>query len=94
MDYSWMRSQEQKLDDLLTLVGGLQVTIDELKAKVDAEGTVIDSAITLLAGISQMLKDAGTDQAKLQALGAQIDAKKDELAASVTANTPAAPPTP
>lgn len=83
---------------ILTQGGGLAMTLDDIKAKVDAENTVIDSAVALLGGLSAKITElagevaaAGQDPAKLQALADEIDAKSAELAAAVTANTPAAP---
>jgi hypothetical protein len=68
--------------------------IDDLQAAVAAEDTVIDSAITLIQGIPALIAAAGTDQAKLTALQADITAKSAALAAAVAANTPAAPAAP
>lgn len=67
------------------------MTVDDILAKVTAEKTVVDSAVALLSQLSQAIKDAGTDPAKLQALSDAIDAQQSELASAVTANTPAAP---
>ena len=69
------------------------MTLDELQAAVAAEDTVIDSAVTLLGNLSQMLKDAiaSGDPAKVAAIASQIDAAKQKLADAVVANTPAAP---
>lgn len=65
--------------------------MDALEAAVTAEDTVIDSVIVLLGTLSQMVKDAGTDPARLAAVVAGINAKKQALADAVVANTPAAP---
>jgi hypothetical protein len=68
-------------------------TLKDIQDDVTAEKTVIDSAVALLAGLSQQLKDAiaANDPAALQAIVDGLDANKAELAAAVTANTPAAP---
>lgn len=74
--------------------------MNELKALQDAvaaEDTVIDSAVTLLAGLKTSLDAAiaSGDPAALTALSADIGAKTKSLADAITANTPAAPaPTP
>lgn len=68
----------------------VMAAVDDLQASVTAEDTVIDSAITLLQGLSALLAAAGTDPAKLAALKSDIDAKSGALAAAVAANTPAA----
>lgn len=67
--------------------------LDDLEAKVAAQETVQQSAITLLNEISAELKDALAtgDTARIEALSAKIDSDTQALAAAVTANTPAAP---
>lgn len=66
-------------------------TLADLKAKVEAEHTVEQSAVTLLQQIAQMLKDAqaANDPAKIQEIVDMLDANTAELSAAVTANTPA-----
>lgn len=95
---------EEKLDKLLTgqavsLAKGrlIMATLADLATAVAAEKTVVDSAVTLLGGLSQQLKDAlaSGDPNAIQAIIDSVDAQKQELADAVTANTPAAaPPTP
>jgi len=64
-------------------------TLADLQADVTAEETVIDSAITLLNGLSALLKaNAGNPQA-INDLATSIEAKSQALAEAVTANTPA-----
>ena len=72
-------------------VGGMIVgSLDRITAEVSEISTVADSAIALLASLAQLLRDAATDPAAINALADQLDAKGNELAAAVTANTPAA----
>ena len=68
------------------------MTLAELKATVEAERTVIDSAIVLLNGLAQQLKDAiaNGDPAAIQAIADELDAQSQALAAAVVANTPGA----
>jgi hypothetical protein len=72
---------------------------EELKADVAAETTVVNSAITLLAGISARIDEAvaaaraGDDQA-LSALSSEVRSETQALAAAVAANTPGQPPSP
>lgn len=89
---------EQKLDRILQMLttvlqkeNTIMAAIDDLQADVTAEDTVIDSAVTLLNGLSAALAAAGTDPAKLAALRTDIQNKTQGLAAAVAANTPAAP---
>lgn len=79
-----------------TTLTELEDKVTALEQKVSAESDVITSSETLLNGLSQMLKDAlaagnpAAVVARLQAISDSVDAKTSELAAAVTANTPAA----
>jgi len=68
--------------------------MDQLAQEVAAEGTVVQSAVTLLDGISQQLKDAqaSNDPAAIQAVIDAVDTQKQQLADAITRNTPAAAP--
>ncbi len=66
-------------------------TLADLQASVTAEDTVIDSAMTLLTGLSAQIAALTPDQAAIDALAADVGAKTTALAAAVAANTPAAP---
>lgn len=77
---------------LETLLKGIAMTLAEIQAKVDAEKTVIDSAVALLTSLSQTIRDHANDPAAMQKLADDIDAQTSELAGAVTANTPAATP--
>lgn len=65
--------------------------LDTLKAEVAEQKTVIASAVTLLAGLKAKLDAAGTDEAALAALSAELDTQTNALAAAILANTPADP---
>jgi len=76
----------------------LQAAIDAADAKVTADTDVVNSAVTLLRALTQMVKDAiasGGDPsaaiAAVQAVVAKIEANTSSLAAGVAENTPAAP---
>lgn len=71
--------RQQEVQELATLA--------DLKAKVEQEDTVIDSAVTLIQGLAQQVKDLTPDQAAIDALAADIDAKSQALADAITANT-------
>lgn len=79
-----------------TMADDLKAKIDDLTTKVQAESTVTASAITLLNGLSAEiagLKNSTTDPATLAAIDAlatSVSAQTSDLAAAVTANTPAA----
>lgn len=70
----------------------MAVTLDDLKAKVEAETSVAESAITLLVQLKGLLDAAiaGGDMAKIQEIADAIDAETTRIADAVTANTPAA----
>jgi hypothetical protein len=68
--------------------------LDDLTAQVTANTSLEQSAITLIQGLAAQLAAAGTDPAKLAALTTQLNSSSAALAAAITANTPAAPPTP
>lgn len=69
----------------------IMADLTQLTADVAAVKTVAESAITLLQGIKAQLDAAGTDPAKLAELSASLESTQAELAAAITANTPAAP---
>lgn len=64
----------------------IMATVDDIVADVTAENGVIDSAITLIKGLADALKAAGTDPVKLAQLHTDITTKADALAAAVAAN--------
>lgn len=61
--------------------------LDDLTAEVAADTAVESSAVTLIQGLAQQIKDAGTDPAKLSALTDQLTQSSNSLAAAVAANT-------
>jgi hypothetical protein len=67
---------------------GLDVLANQVKANTDAEA----SAITLLNQLSDLIRSAAADPAKVQALADSLKSSADSLAAAIVANTPAAPP--
>lgn len=77
-----------RLDSIITALGGLKVTLDELKAKVEAQTTVVQSVVTLLTDLAQRLRDAADDPAEIQAIADQVDANRQAMADAVVANTP------
>jgi hypothetical protein len=88
-----------KLDTVIGFFGVIQqqestimADLSQLTTDVASNGTVIDSAITLLQGLSAALAAAGTNPAQLAALQQQLEAETTNLANAVAANTPAAPP--
>jgi hypothetical protein len=82
-----------RLDLILKKEMQIMAALDDLKAAVAAEDTVINSAVTLLKGLKDALDAAiaSGDPAALTALSADIAAKTKSLSDAVAANTPAAP---
>lgn len=84
------------LSQILAQLRALAVTeshmsaeLDALTAQVEATDNAQQSALVLINGIAARLAEAGTDPAKLQALTESLKTNSDQLAAAVTANTPA-----
>lgn len=66
-------------------------TLNDVVDLVTQENTVIDSAIALLDGLEAQVAALQPNQDSINALAAQLRAKKQALADAVARNTPAAP---
>jgi hypothetical protein len=87
----------RRLAEIEIQLGRIMTVVDDLKAIVSNNTTVIGSALALIQGfatqlatITAELAAAGVDVTALKALGDQITADDKSLAAAVAANTPAA----
>jgi len=72
----------------------MSAAMDALIVQVTKNSEVEASAILLIQGIAQQLKDAianGADPVQLAALAKQLDNSAQALAAAVAENTPVAP---
>jgi hypothetical protein len=88
----------ERLDSLEAHLAQIDDEIATLQADVTAEGTTIDSAVTLISGISAQISAAvaaataaGATPAQLQAmtdLDTAVKAKTQALASAVTAAAP------
>lgn len=89
-----IRKENKEFKQLLLLTNQnlekIMLDLTKLTAEVSEIKTVAQSAVALIKGIAQELKDAKGDQAKIDALAEQLDGGGNELAAAITANTPAA----
>jgi hypothetical protein len=90
-----------KLDAILKMLReskkrevGMSAQFDALKAKVAANTTVVGSALVLIDGLAQQIRDLKDDPAALEALAAELEATNTATAAKILENTPAAPPAP
>lgn len=69
----------------------MSAALDRLTASVQAEDTVIDSVLVLLAQLADEVRNVDpSDEDALNALADDIDEKKSAIASAVLANTPAA----
>lgn len=68
----------------------MATALETLQQEVQETKTIVDSAITLIVGLKAALDAAiaSGDPAALTALSAELDAKQQELAAAISANTP------
>lgn len=81
----------EKLNYLEETIMTLNEAITALTAKVAEQGTVVESAITLLNGLTARLTAANVDPAVVQAITDQVNLQSTALAGAVTTNTPTAP---
>jgi len=70
------------------------IELDNLSAQVRANTDLEQSAILLITGIAQKLKDASQDPAKVTALAAELKSSATNLAAAIAENTDPPPPPP
>lgn len=98
MFFGYFRRQEAKLDACLAAliilrqeIEKMAKTLADVQADVTAEDSVIDSAVALLQGLAAQVAALQPNQAAIDALAADIEAKTTALANAVAANTPAAP---
>ena len=90
------QSISHKIDNLTRLVEQLlekeiimSEQMDKLTTEVTETITVQQSAVVLLQGLSAQIEALKTDPVALQALADSLDTSSNELAAAITANTPA-----
>jgi hypothetical protein len=71
--------------------GAIMAQLDDLKAQVTKNTEIEASAVVLIQGIAQKLKDAiaAGDPAALAALATELNTSATSLADAITANTPA-----
>lgn len=69
----------------------MRTDLTRITAEVTEMSNAVDSAVALLADLSQQIRDNATDPAALNALADALDAKGNELGEAIVANTPEAP---
>jgi SMC interacting uncharacterized protein involved in chromosome segregation len=88
------RALREQLNLIRTEMQKMSAELDRLTREVAENGTVIQSAIVLLEGLAERIRELATDPAALTALADELDAKEQQLAAAITANTPEPTPEP
>lgn len=63
----------------------MSAQLDTLTTEVQEAKTVSQSAVTLIQGLAQQIRDSVDDPAKLAALADELDKNTKELAAAVEA---------
>ena len=76
-----------KLDEIIKNQIQIMQELEDLKAAVAAEDTVIDSAVTLLNGIAAQIAALTPDKDAIAALAADVKAKTQTLADAVVSGT-------
>ncbi len=66
-------------------------TLAELQAKIEANNNLTDSAVTMIQGLAAKLEEIKNDPVAIDALIASLNENNAELAAAISANTPADP---
>lgn len=83
----------EAIHDLIISQGEtIMVDLTRITNEVAENASVIQSAITLLNGLSEQIRELSTDPVALGELADQLDAQSEALAAAVAANTPAEEP--
>lgn len=82
---------QQSLHNINQRLHPMSAALDRLTQEVSETKSAIQSAITLIQGLAQQIRDNVDDSAALTALADDLDAQQTSLAQAVTDNTPAAP---
>jgi hypothetical protein len=86
--YRMLRRISKQLDRIEDKENIMSAELDALALEVTDTNTIMQSAIVLIQGLASRLAEIADDPAQILALAAELDAKSDELAAAVQANTP------
>lgn len=91
---SKLANLEDKLDRVIRMEKQEMADLTAISAAVENNTSVDESAIALLGQLADLIRQNATDPAALAALADSINGEASNLAAAVSANTPAAPPAP
>lgn len=89
-----MAAVERILMLILSKGNAMSAQLDKLTTEVSETKTVVASAVTLIEGLAQQIRDLKDDPVALEALATELDATTNALAAAVAANTPPVEPPP
>ncbi len=81
------------VDQLFAQGEAMSAALDKITAEVTETKGIIQSAVTLINGLAQQIRDLKDDPAALNALADSLDSDSKALADAVAANSPAEPPT-
>ena len=70
----------------------IKTAINDLKAKVNANGDAIQAAIVSFKSLAGLIQDSKNDPDEIEALATQLDEQAASLGQAVVNNTPAASP--
>ena len=87
-----LASIEAKLDSITRRAKAMSLVLDNLKAQVARNTSLEQSAIALIQGLAQQIRDAAGDPAALAELATNLETSATSLSDAIVANTPAAPP--
>jgi peptidoglycan hydrolase CwlO-like protein len=73
----------------MEMVRGMATELENLRAQVQSNHDVIQSAILLINGIADRVKAAQSDPGALQSLADDLASQDADLAKAIAANTPA-----
>lgn len=69
----------------------MSAALSALTTEVAETKTVMQSAVTLINGLSAKITELKDDPVAIAALAAELDTTSNDLAAAISANTPAEP---
>lgn len=79
------------LEEIRKMSAETQAAIDDMRAAVEANTSVTQSAVTLIQQMAQQIEDAADDPEEIRALAQSMRDNSAALSAAIPANTPAEP---
>lgn len=65
----------------------MSAALDRITEEVEQTKTAVDSVLQLVSGMAEQIRELKDDPAALEALANELDAKQQEIADAVSANT-------